>query len=259
MVSSLWNLPSTVRAVQNLLEEYLGLVESVKNLLNWTHPRKTAALFAGLWAALLVLLVVPTRYLVLLGGVYQFFYCFFPEQDEYPNVIRMENLVASVPNDEDLRLRVYRWEHQAFLRSKRDRQQVGNRSRWWWWFGWPCPCPLIEPGRPPRRLTHWLTAPLPLWLILSSSWCVQSQRQRRAQLTGVWSCLWEGRVQTRASSSVPWRPAYVVVQGSRVLLWRSDRDLDRGVAPEAQLILRGHAGEDSQADRQRGSLRRQLT
>jgi hypothetical protein len=123
VVSSLWNLPSTVKAIQNLLEEWLGWLESLKNLFNWTHPKKTLALYLGLWVGLGVLLIVPSRYLVLGGGVYQFLYKFFPEQEEYPNVIRAENLIQSVPNDEDLR-RLYYHENQDFLRHKRDQMQV---------------------------------------------------------------------------------------------------------------------------------------
>ena len=48
---------------------------------------------------------------------------------------------------------------------------------------------------------------------------------------------------TRASSSQPWKPGYVVVQGNRVLWWKTEKDLDRGVPPEGQIVLRGHAGE----------------
>jgi len=46
-------------------------------------------------------------------------------KEEYPNVIRAENLLASIPNDDDLR-RVYYQENQNFLRKKRERVQVGK-------------------------------------------------------------------------------------------------------------------------------------
>jgi hypothetical protein len=123
VVSSLWNLRSTVKHIQNLLEDWLGWIESCKNLLSWAHPRKTAAIYAVMVVGFLTLLVVPTRYMIMCAGVYEFLYKFFPEQEEYPNVIRAENLVASVPNDEDLR-RVYYWRNQDFLRRKRNRLQV---------------------------------------------------------------------------------------------------------------------------------------
>lgn len=47
-------------------------------------------------------------------------------QDEYPNVIRAENLLASIPNDDDLR-RAYQQENQIYLRKKKERVQVGRR------------------------------------------------------------------------------------------------------------------------------------
>lgn len=40
VLSSVWNLRSTVRHMQNLLDGYLSYAESWKNLLNWTHPQK---------------------------------------------------------------------------------------------------------------------------------------------------------------------------------------------------------------------------
>lgn len=170
-----------------------------------------------------VLLIVPSRYLVLGGGVYQFLYKFFPEQEEYPNVIRAENLIQSVPNDEDLR-RLYYHENQDFLRHKRDQMQVRpSISR-------QLQVPRLNNPRPPSSPPF-------------SALCVlQNQRQRRSQLTGLWSCVWEGKLLTRSSSSQPWRPAYVVVQGHRVLLFKAQKDMERGAAPEGQIVLRGHAG-----------------
>jgi hypothetical protein len=44
-------------------------------------------------------------------------------QEEYPNVIRIENLLVSLPTDEDLK-RAYYEETQAFLQRQRARLQV---------------------------------------------------------------------------------------------------------------------------------------
>jgi len=76
--------------------------------------------------AWLCLLIIPTRYLVLFGGICQFLLKFFPQPKEFPNVIRCDNLLASIPNDEDLR-KVYYWEIQEYQRLKRDGLQVGRR------------------------------------------------------------------------------------------------------------------------------------
>jgi hypothetical protein len=48
-------------------------------------------------------------------------------KDEYPNVIRAENLLASIPNDDDLR-RAYQQENQIYLRKKKERVQVGREG-----------------------------------------------------------------------------------------------------------------------------------
>ncbi|EWM25237.1 protein c kinase isoform a [Nannochloropsis gaditana] len=126
--SSVWNLRSTVKHFQNLLDGYLSYAESWKNLLNWTHPQKTLAIYAALWALWLICLLLPTRYLILVAGLYEFTFRLFPEQEEYPNVIRAENLLASIPNDDDLR-RVYYQENQNFLRKKRERVQNQKARR----------------------------------------------------------------------------------------------------------------------------------
>lgn len=127
-LSSIWNLRSNVKYIQNLLEDYLGFIERWKNLLNWTHPRKTGVIYVGLIIGWLTLLVVPTRYLILCGGLYQFFYKFFPEQAEYPNVIRCDNLVASIPDDDDLR-KAYHWETMTYQKKRKEQKQVRNNER----------------------------------------------------------------------------------------------------------------------------------
>lgn len=40
------------------------------------------------------------------GGLYDFFYCFMPQPDDYPFDTRLHNLLEAVPNDDDL-MRVY--------------------------------------------------------------------------------------------------------------------------------------------------------
>lgn len=128
VLSSVWNLRSTVRHMQNLLDGYLSYAESWKNLLNWTHPQKTLVIYGALWCLWLLCIVVPTRYLILMGGLYEFTFRLLPEQDEYPNVIRAENLLASIPNDDDLR-RAYQQENQIYLRKKKERVQDQKARR----------------------------------------------------------------------------------------------------------------------------------
>lgn len=46
--------------------------QTIKNLLNWTHPPKTALVYALVAVVWLCLLVVPGRYLILALGLYEF-------------------------------------------------------------------------------------------------------------------------------------------------------------------------------------------
>src|SRR5690606_17495173 len=72
-LSTLWNLRDNVAYVQNVLARILDNLESFKNLLNWTHPRKTAVVYAVMVATWIAFVNIPGRYLILLAGLYQFF------------------------------------------------------------------------------------------------------------------------------------------------------------------------------------------
>ncbi|KAJ1452725.1 hypothetical protein M885DRAFT_619701 [Pelagophyceae sp. CCMP2097] len=87
---------------QNVLGAIVDFYESLKNALSWTHPRKTLGIFGGCGAGACVFLCVPTRWLVLAGGLYEFFYRLLP-CDGAPMSTRCWNLLRSLPNDDDLR------------------------------------------------------------------------------------------------------------------------------------------------------------
>jgi hypothetical protein len=122
------SLRSSARDVQSTVSGVLDTAEAVKNLLNWTHPAKTAIIatvIALLWG---FLLVVPGRYILLIGGLFA-----FGEKWLLPSstssssstsnssatataakaaaadawLIKAMNFIASVPTDADLR-RCYR-------------------------------------------------------------------------------------------------------------------------------------------------------
>ena len=88
---------------QNALGRYLDVMESVKNLLNWTHPHRTLTVFAGAAVALVLFCRVKTRWLVLAGGLYEFLYRLLPSSSS-TMTIRFLNALKAVPNDHDLRM-----------------------------------------------------------------------------------------------------------------------------------------------------------
>ena len=197
-ISALWNMPENIRFVQNLMASILNSLESFKNIFNWTVPSKTYYiywLFVLLW---LVSIAVPGRYLILIVGIYDFFYCFMPQPDDFPFDTRLNNLLEALPNDDELEL-VYESERNMHIKKVTEK----HRSR-----------------------------------------------LKRAKLSLTFECLWDGKVRLRDNIGVvstrgksdTWEVMYMVVQGHRLVWWRSDSDVDAGKAPVGQLLLQGHAG-----------------
>ncbi len=100
--SVLWNMRDYIKYVQSLMAWLLDLLESYKNLFNWTLPNKTYPIYILVLTIWILTICIPGRYLILTIGFYQFFYLFLPipESDEW--VIKWINYVHSIPNDDDL-------------------------------------------------------------------------------------------------------------------------------------------------------------
>jgi hypothetical protein len=76
-----------------------------------------------------------------------------------------------------------------------------------------------------------------------------SVAKRKSRMQRLWKVQWHGDVRmllqnTKAIGS-EWRTVFVLVQGHRLLWWRSIHDFDNGVPPIGQLFLTGHAGLSS--------------
>ena len=70
----------------------------------------------------------------------------------------------------------------------------------------------------------------------------ERRRRRRARLHAIWDCGWEGGVELRPDASSAFDRRRLVLHGRRLLAWRSERDVDAGRPPAAQLLLQGHSG-----------------
>jgi hypothetical protein len=127
-IAAMRSLRSSARDVQSTVSSVLDTAEAAKNLLNWTHPQKTAliaAVIALLWG---FLLVVPGRYILLIGGLFAFGEKWLlPSSSSTSSssssagataaaaktaaadawLVKAMNFIASVPTDADLR-RCYR-------------------------------------------------------------------------------------------------------------------------------------------------------
>lgn len=73
--------------------------QTVKNLVNWTHPPKTLLLYGVVALAWLFFLVIPGRYLILGLGLYEFTKVWLgvdpPVVDETPPLaVKIKNLIV---------------------------------------------------------------------------------------------------------------------------------------------------------------------
>ena len=98
-ISVLWSMPDNITYVQNLMNWLLDLIESIKNIFNWTNPSKTFPIYLCIISIWLLTIIIPGRYLVLGFGLYQFFIVFIPIPEGRNMSIRFGNLLQSIPND----------------------------------------------------------------------------------------------------------------------------------------------------------------
>jgi hypothetical protein len=70
--------------------------------------------------------------------------------------------------------------------------------------------------------------------------------KRKTRMQRLWRVQWYGTTRmllaNKKSDSSEWRNVFVLVQGHRLLWWRSIHDFDNGIAPLGRLLLAGHAG-----------------
>lgn len=76
-----------------------------------------------------------------------------------------------------------------------------------------------------------------------------SVAKRKVRMQRLWRVQWYGTALmllfNKKSDSTEWRTVFVLVQGHRILWWRSIHDFDNGIAPLGRLLLAGHAGLSS--------------
>jgi len=114
-------LRETGKTVQNALGRVIDQLESVKNALNWTHPWKTRHIFNLLVQITFAAALLPARYIMLVVGVTEFTFKFWPawyKELRTPAVDKLANMVGSLPSDRTLRA-TYRGANDRFLAEER--------------------------------------------------------------------------------------------------------------------------------------------
>lgn len=136
----LWNMRDHVRYVQNLMNWLLDLIESFKNIFNWTLPEKTFPIYVAFVAIWVLTVFIPGRIIILGIGLYEFLYIFLPIPDGNEISIRFANLLNSIPNDDDL-VQIYSKEREKYREQKKQLQKkqlyhiLLNASLPCRWFG----------------------------------------------------------------------------------------------------------------------------
>ena len=125
-LSVLFNMRDNIKYVQNLMNNILNAIESYKNLFNWTSPSKTLPVYITLVLIWVLTATIPGRYLILAIGLYQFFEKFL-KFDPVPNMIRIQNVMEALPNDDDIQ-QAYSREQKTYLKQKEDELKLKMRS-----------------------------------------------------------------------------------------------------------------------------------
>ena len=84
------------------MNDIVGYIEGLKNLVNWTNPKKTMFIYVAVVLLWITAIFIKGRYLLLLAGLSQFFYKYMPNADGTQFSDRFHNMMQSVPNDDDL-------------------------------------------------------------------------------------------------------------------------------------------------------------
>lgn len=101
-ISVIWNMRDNVKYVQNLMNWLLDLIESFKNILNWTAPGKTYPIYMCLLGIWFVTIIIPGRIIILIVGLYQFLAVLIPPPKNNSVGIKFQNFLKSIPNDDDI-------------------------------------------------------------------------------------------------------------------------------------------------------------
>lgn len=213
-IETLWNMPENIKYVQNLMSWLLDLVESAKNLMNWSSPARTWPLYLLLFLVFMLTVLVKNRYIVLVVGLQQFFDIFVSGPSSgitSPTSTKVNNFLHSIPNDDDIESKIYQWERRAYRTSieNSEKRYVGM-----------------------ARLN--LTLPC-LW--------ADSVELKIAGIVTTTTSGPSGEKKSVVNQlNTPWRQAFLVLQGRRLVWWASQEDLDGCRAHEGQLLLREEAG-----------------
>ena len=216
-------LNSQLQGIQNTLGGVLDTIERLRNVFNFASPNRSSIIVVCLLALWLILAIIPTRAILLIGGLAQYaatFYSAFGKRFRTKKSVarpapvsrrsssaeanadagvatRITNFLAGLPTDEDLR-RAYFWE--ARREGEKAREEL-------------------------------------------------ALKKRMLRLNRLWRAQWFGTVELKEMTSSKeadrqwdWEPVFALVHGHRFIWWRSEKHFDDGEPPLGQIFFAGHSG-----------------
>lgn len=211
---------NTVRTLGGTLQNQLcfvvDMVEKARNAFNFSNPRITVVILFCLSVLWMILALIPTRIVVLIGGLAQFGATYYDkymsQQKKKKNDVSsavtdvgnvLENMFLSIPTDEDLR-RTYFWEAR----------RVGERER--------------------KKY---------------------AMAKRQTRVEKLWKARWHGVLEMKEKredtseiqrsserNNWSWKGVFALIEGHRFIWWRSEKHFDTGESPLGQIFFAGHSG-----------------
>ncbi len=215
---------NTVRTLGGTLQNQIcfvvDMIEKTRNAFNFSNPRITVLILLGLSVLWTVLALIPTRIVILVGGLGQFGATYYDKyiyqkqkkkievssEDKKPDASDgggnvFENMFLSLPTDEDLR-RTYFWEARRVGEREREKYAMAKRQ----------------------------TRVEKLW---KARWHGSLEmKEKKADATQ----------QSSARSSWNWKGIFALIEGHRFIWWRSEKHFDTGESPLGQIFFAGHSG-----------------
>jgi len=236
-VNTALGIGGTVQVIQNTLGSILDVVEAAINAFNFTDPFKSSVIFAGLFLVWLVLMIIPTRYIVLMGGLTQYGATFLERFGE------------------DLGLVSNKKSKTSSVLSQSSAPQLKS----------PLSDPVKEESKP-SAVEIWVNnaiRSLPTNEDLRKAYFWESRRlgseqaekhaseKRESRLKKLWKAQWhslgklliqDGGNEQAQKVTYHLESCFAVIQGHRFVWWQSVQDFDNGELPVGKLLLSGHAG-----------------
>ena len=216
--SAVRDLGSNLKMIQNTLGEVLDYIEAGKNLLSFTDPQKSAFLLAVAFLCWIVLVILPSKLIVLIVILAQYAVTFL---NRY-SVQRVSRKVDKTTL------------HQKDIKLESPGPSLGAVLGNFW--------KSLPTDEDLRRSFLWETRHQ---VVKAQS--LNADQKRNNRMKKLWRAQWYSNVQLLQAADdsheeYVLRPVFAVIVGHRFMWWNSARDFDQGDQPLGRLFLSGHAG-----------------